>query len=222
MPFEKLYPAMVWKNFKENSKDWKDRYLKGRSHPHHDSPSGNEGLRTYQGLQPTSSSATASTATSSHRVRKSEAKSDRGYKPPNIWQAAFDQLDEKQKRNLMTNKSTSDTSGNDEAPTSDIESVLDTVIDTVKKQHEIRRLKREDRWLGDGPQKVLSAVLALQANISAVVACDPTGHASSAWTVVSLGLTVCERNLTILENIRNHSNFAKDYTELSQTTGSLV
>jgi hypothetical protein len=172
----------------------KDSVQRGSLHQHQDSPSGNEGrlaiASTVIASTVIASTAIISTSDSFRGIHEPETKIDKGYKPPNIWQAAYDQLNEEQKRNLLTNNSASDRSDNGEATTPDIESTLNTVIDTVKKQHEIRKLKKQDSWLGDGPQKILSVVLSLQENISAVIACDPTGHASSAWAVVSLGLTV--------------------------------
>lgn len=113
------------------------------------------------------------------------------YDPPDLWQAAFQQLDVKHKSALMTKWSDpGNGTKSTDATGLDIKIALDKVIDTVKEQYEIGKLKDEKKWLNGAPQKILGAVLALQSNISAIVACDPTGHAASAWAVISLGLSV--------------------------------
>ncbi|CAI7584165.1 unnamed protein product [Penicillium crustosum] len=112
------------------------------------------------------------------------------YDPPDLWQAAFQQLDVKHKSALMTKWSDpGNGTKSTDATGLDIKIALDKVIDTVKEQYEIGKLKDEKKWLNGAPQKILGAVLALQSNISAIVACDPTGHAASAWAVISLGLS---------------------------------
>ncbi|RDK47140.1 WD40 repeat-like protein [Aspergillus phoenicis ATCC 13157] len=87
----------------------------------------------------------------------------------NLWQEAYDALDEKQRQYINPAKEHEQSSDNDEnADTSPVCKTLDGVVQTVKAQYEIRICKEI---------------------ISAIVAFDPTGHASSVWTVVSLGLT---------------------------------
>lgn len=110
----------------------------------------------------------------------------------NLWQEAYDALDEKQRQYINPAKEREQSSDNDEnADTSPVCKTLDGVVQTVKAQYEIRMSKRRDSQLRDAANKVLTASLSCKEIISAIVAFDPTSHASSVWTVVSLGLTVC-------------------------------
>ncbi|PYH89602.1 hypothetical protein BO71DRAFT_422881 [Aspergillus ellipticus CBS 707.79] len=80
----------------------------------------------------------------------------------------------------------------DKVPTSrELNAVLNEVIDTVKTQLEIRNLKK-DGWLREGVRKIINGALAVQENISVLVAADTTGHASTAWGVIFLGLKMTQ------------------------------
>lgn len=115
--------------------------------------------------------------------------------PPNLWQAAFSQLEDDKKRLLTTGLPTENVNrGSDTAPPN-IEIALDTVIETVQEQYEIRRLKN-DNGLYKMAKQIFEAASSLRQSISAVVACDPTGHASTAWSIVSVGLMVCGTLMT--------------------------
>lgn len=101
-------------------------------------------------------------------------------------------MDEKQRQYMKPVREHEQSSDNHEnADTNHVYKTLDEVIQTVKAQYQIRMSKREDSKLRDAANKILTATLSCKDIISAIVALDPTGHASSAWTVVSLGLTVC-------------------------------
>ncbi|KAB8230209.1 WD40 repeat domain-containing protein [Aspergillus alliaceus] len=63
---------------------------------------------------------------------------------------------------------------------------LSGVVETVKIQYEIDQEKSKIR---EPAQKIVKAVLSFQDFIKAAVAFDPTGHATSVWAVISLGLT---------------------------------
>ncbi|PYI03550.1 WD40 repeat-like protein [Aspergillus sclerotiicarbonarius CBS 121057] len=113
-----------------------------------------------------------------------------GIESPSLWQGAFSRLPLEDQRVLMPD-STTHAIGQDPKVSSTMEDVLKGVINTVRAQHEIRSLKN-DNCLQEGARKILNAALAAQGSISALVACDPTGHASSAWTVISLGLKITQ------------------------------
>ncbi|GLA12591.1 hypothetical protein AnigIFM62618_008538 [Aspergillus niger] len=108
---------------------------------------------------------------------------------PGLWEEAFGQLEYNDQVALMSNPTNA--TDNNEPTSSGLEDVLDKVIETVKTQSEIRKLKSDTR-ISEGARAILNAALALQSNISALVASDPTGHASSAWAVISLGLTITQ------------------------------
>lgn len=55
----------------------------------------------------------------------------------------------------------------------------------------IRKSTGEDVNIRKVSQRIIDATLSFKEVISAGVACDPAGHAASAWAILSLGLTVC-------------------------------
>lgn len=80
---------------------------------------------------------------------------------------------------------------------------LEAVIQLTEQQYEdyqkgglkiIQGSSKEDINIQDIAHRVLDATLSFKDVISAIAAFDPTSHASSAWAIVSLGLTVCLLN----------------------------
>lgn len=136
---------------------------------------------------------------------------------PGLWEEAFSQLEYNDQVALISNPTNA--TDNDEPTSSGLEDVLDKVIETVKTQSEIRKLKCDTR-ISEGARTILNAALALQSNISALVASDPTGHASSVWAVISLGLTVSKD--TIASMMYHSLMDCKDYTELPRAAGSMA
>jgi hypothetical protein len=120
-----------------------------------------------------------------------------------MWQVAYSKLTTSDQRILSSAQLSNDSSGRHVRT----EQVLDQVIQTTKDQYEayqkggftIHKSRAEDIDLRDVAQKILNATLSFKDIISAVVAFDPTGHASNAWMIVSLGLTVREISLFIFE-----------------------
>ncbi|OJJ71136.1 hypothetical protein ASPBRDRAFT_30878 [Aspergillus brasiliensis CBS 101740] len=110
----------------------------------------------------------------------------------NLWQEAYNALDEKQRQNMNPVEVHEQSSDNHDVDSNPVCKRLDEVIQTVKAQYEIRMSKRGDSQLRDAASKILAATLSYKEIISAIVVFDPTGHASSAWTVVSLGLTMTQ------------------------------
>lgn len=112
-----------------------------------------------------------------------------------LWQAAYDQLDEAQKRILSTVKVSIKTNSNGTPQATD---VIDAVIELTKERYEeyqtrgqkIRRSEGADINLRKVSEKIINAALSFKDIITTLAAFDPTQHASSAWAIVSLGLTV--------------------------------
>jgi CRISPR/Cas system-associated endonuclease Cas1 len=107
------------------------------------------------------------------------------FQPQDLWKAAYNQLDERQRHILATVQTPSDSNKG-----TDSRGIIGEVIQITKEQYE------RYRHTGDGrtrrsSQKIINAALSYKDIISAVAALDPTQHAASAWTIVSLGLTVC-------------------------------
>lgn len=125
------------------------------------------------------------------RTRSGDERPNETPCPPNLWQAAFSQLEDDKQRLLTIGLPNEKNAHCGRDTTSlNIENALNGVIETVQKQCEMRRLKSDNR-LHKVARHILDAALILRNNIGAVVACDPTGHASPAWSIVSLGLMVC-------------------------------
>lgn len=109
----------------------------------------------------------------------------------NLWQSAYNRLDPKEQHVLTQLES----KGNGTTPTA---AIIDKVIQTTEEEYEryqgralkIRRSTGEDIDLRSFSHKIINAALSFKHIVDAVVALDPTQHAASAWTVVSLGLTV--------------------------------
>ncbi|KAK1146567.1 hypothetical protein N8T08_002997 [Aspergillus melleus] len=117
--------------------------------------------------------------------------------PRNLWQEAYDKLDDKQKLNLEAGVEINHTDArtikrSDDDGSSGLIKALNSVIETVEQQYEIRTSKRNNNRLRESAKKILTATLSVKGVISAVAAFDPTGHATSAWTVVSLGLAMTQ------------------------------
>ncbi|GLA56770.1 hypothetical protein AtubIFM54640_000429 [Aspergillus tubingensis] len=126
----------------------------------------------------------SSDATLPHRNLKIERR--------NLWQEAYNTLDEKQRQNIKPLKENDQNGDNHDDDATPVRKTLDDVIETVKAQYEIRMSRGGDSRLRDAASKILTATLSCKDIISAIVAFDPTAHASSAWTVVSLGLTMTQ------------------------------
>lgn len=125
------------------------------------------------------------------RTRSADERPNETPAPPNLWQTAFSQLEDNKKRLLTIGLANEkNVHCNKDMTSLNIEDALNGVIDTVQDQCEIRRLKNDNR-LHKVAKQILESVLTLQKSIGASVACDPTGHASTAWSIVSLGLMVC-------------------------------
>lgn len=122
--------------------------------------------------------------------------------PPDHWQIAYNKLDESERRLLSSVQFAAPSSGsedNEARGASRTEGILDQVVQTTREQYEeyqkgglvIKRPGTEDISIREVSQKILSCTLSFKDVITNIAAFDPTGHASSAWAVVSLGLTVC-------------------------------
>ncbi|KAK4927055.1 hypothetical protein LTR66_016315, partial [Elasticomyces elasticus] len=114
---------------------------------------------------------------------------------PDLWQRAFDAL-EPEKQQLI--KSISIAKSDKTIDPSDVDinigvvdrlNILNEVVDTVKTQYEIDQAKSRIR---EPAQKIITSVLGFQDLIQAAVGFDPTGHATSVWAIVSLGLNTTQ------------------------------
>lgn len=110
-----------------------------------------------------------------------------------LWQRAFDNLTQEQQQLIKSipmplyDKLEYD-DVNINPDTASRLKALSGVVEAVKIQYEIDQKKSR---IKAPAQKIVKAVISFQEFIKAAVAFDPTGHATSVWAVVSLGLNVC-------------------------------
>ncbi|KAJ6006711.1 hypothetical protein N7451_004655 [Penicillium sp. IBT 35674x] len=117
-----------------------------------------------------------------------------------LWKEAFDGLDSSQKPYVNPNGLSAT-------------AAIDQVIkDTTAKYEQwqkgglkIRRKDGNDINLRDYAEKILGAAMKASEVISTAVSFDPTGHASSAWTVISFGMSfnLASRMLTKIQIVQN-------------------
>lgn len=123
-----------------------------------------------------------------------------------MWQTAYDQLDKTQQRVLTAVGVAAQPSGYGYygfgLPTRQI---LDEIIQTTKEEYEeyqaggwkIRGLKGEDIDVRNVSERIINAASSVKDIVSTVMAFDPTSHAYCAWAIVSLGLTVCQHEISV-------------------------
>lgn len=117
-----------------------------------------------------------------------------------LWKAAYDRLGETQQNTLSAVEITVPTNTNGDSDRSQTTQILDNIIQTTKVQYEeyltggfmIKRLDGKKINIHELSAKIINAAWSFKDVIGAVATFDPTGHASSAWAIVSFGLTVCE------------------------------
>ncbi|CRG89821.1 Vegetative incompatibility protein HET-E-1 [Talaromyces islandicus] len=108
----------------------------------------------------------------------------------NLWQTAYGQLDEKERDILSTEQAPTDWSDCGNHPQSNV--LIDKVILLTEKQYE--EYQQKDGKLRQSCQKIINAPLSFKDIVSAVAAAAPTHLAATAWTIVSLGLTIAQNH----------------------------
>jgi len=121
--------------------------------------------------------------------------------PEDLWQIAYKKLSDEDQQLLLTDRPSSQSSqmvdqGKDARTLRKLEEVIQLTEQQYKDYQngglKIRRGSgKDDINIRDIAHRILDATLSFKDIISAIAAIDPTGHASSAWAIVSLGLTVC-------------------------------
>ncbi|KAJ5319743.1 hypothetical protein N7508_000026 [Penicillium antarcticum] len=161
--------------------------------------------RTSDALKPTSATQKSIDLSQSEDARHED-----------LWQIAFNQLSQEEQNVLQsTNGLVSDVQKNGKG-TSD---VINQVIETTKQEYKnyqkrggikIKRSKGEDIDLRQLSQKIINAALLFKDIISVGAACDPTGHAASAWTIVSFGLTMAKNHTERRDALFDSSEYLAD------------
>ena len=118
-----------------------------------------------------------------------------GTRDRNLWQEAFAALDGAQQDLLSSIE-------NDQGSNL-VQSVVSMADETAKRYHKSQEAGWKMSWadgkseinLRAAAQKTLSSVLRFKELVGAGVALDPTGHAASAWTIISLGLRIMQSHM---------------------------
>jgi len=126
-----------------------------------------------------------------------------------LWSAAFEQLDSS-KRKTLEDSSTS--VGQSDTSVSVVEYVIqqteEAYEDYKKKGWRVQRGKGKDEInVRDEAKKILSATLDVKSLIDSAVRSDPTGYASTAWTIVSFGLQLAQNDQDRLDMLFKSSAF---------------
>ncbi|KAJ5362407.1 hypothetical protein N7541_003251 [Penicillium brevicompactum] len=120
----------------------------------------------------------------------------------NLWALAFDGLDDSRKKHIPA----------DGLPATDaIQGVIDETTAKYKEWQEkgltIHRKNGKNINVRDTAEKIMGAAMEAQGAISTLVSFDPTGHASSAWTVISFGMSIVQNRLDRRDAIFQSSEY---------------
>ncbi|KAL4963600.1 uncharacterized protein BDV14DRAFT_201791 [Aspergillus stella-maris] len=103
-----------------------------------------------------------------------------------------------------------------------ISAVLDDTITTVEAQFEIRQLKDNSSSVRRATKAILDAAFSAKEIIAGITAVDPTGHASSAWAVVSLGLKIAQNDRELQDALFDACEFLTGILARYTVVDSLV
>ncbi|GJP98575.1 uncharacterized protein AlacWU_11474 [Aspergillus niger] len=125
-----------------------------------------------------------------------------GHNTKSFWQMAYDELTESDPNLFPLTGTKSGDAGN--ARTREI---LDEVVEATKAQYKKKQGKDGIRATAD---KILNSVLSFQDVLDNIVKFDPTGYASSAWAIVSLGLTMAKNHADLQGALFDSSGYLAD------------
>ncbi|CAG8412797.1 unnamed protein product [Penicillium salamii] len=107
-----------------------------------------------------------------------------------LWKEAFEKLDAKHQTYLCVDGASSLDATNDV-----ISTTRESYINWKKTGLKFHRANGDEVKIRDLAETILGAAMQFQNMIKAGAACDPTGYASMAWGVVSVGLTVATNSI---------------------------
>ncbi|THC92390.1 hypothetical protein EYZ11_008136 [Aspergillus tanneri] len=156
-------------------------------------------------------------ATSASNPAIHVAKLEEASIPQDLWQAAYNQLEEEEQAILSKIRVPAPPNGEDE-DCSQTKAVIDEVIQITKEQYKdyqqgglkIRRPTGGDINLRQLSRKIISAAWSFKDAISAVAAFDPTSHAASAWAVVLFGLMMTKNVCDLRDAMFKSSEYLAD------------
>ncbi|KAE8377408.1 hypothetical protein BDV26DRAFT_293253 [Aspergillus bertholletiae] len=128
--------------------------------------------------------------TSSRDVSLAHEKPDKCDRP-DLWKEAFDSLDEDRQKLVSQGQAGSTT----DAINGVIDQTRGKYTEWQKNGPKVKRKDGDEINVRDVTERILNAALQAKDLIANITAFDPTGKASAAWTVVSLGLTMVSNNI---------------------------
>ncbi|KAK6810480.1 hypothetical protein RU639_013746 [Aspergillus parasiticus] len=129
------------------------------------------------------------------------------FKPQDLWQAAYNQLEEEKRRILSTAKITAIPI--DKENQTRPEDLISEVIRLTKEQYE-EYLQNENGKIRTCSKNIINAALSFKDVIGAASTFDPTQHAASAWAIVSLGLTMTKNHRDRRDALFESSDYLAD------------
>ncbi|KAL3251159.1 hypothetical protein ABHI18_010792 [Aspergillus niger] len=123
-----------------------------------------------------------------------------------FWQMAYDALTESDPNSIAVLFPLTGTKSQDAANARTRE-ILDEVVEATKAQYKKTQGKNGIRAAAD---KILNSVLSFQDVVDNIVKFDPTGYASSAWAIVSLGLTMAKNHADLRGSLFGSSAYLAD------------
>ncbi|KAJ1716558.1 hypothetical protein NYO67_1217 [Aspergillus flavus] len=130
---------------------------------------------------------------------------ERSDKPGNadLWQRAFDELNEDLKGRLREDEAMS--------PVNAIKEVIDRTTESFKAYQngglKFKKYDGKEVNVRDVAKKILNSAIHCSDIIKGIAAFDPSNHASSAWGIVSLGLTMAKNSVDQKEAAFKSSEF---------------
>ncbi|KAL2827985.1 quinon protein alcohol dehydrogenase-like superfamily [Aspergillus cavernicola] len=133
------------------------------------------------------------------------------------WQTAYGELTQDERVILSREDSRAGVHSREESCRPQIREVLDDVIRETKGRYgEYLKGDTFTQQPGNGidiratAQKILKSVLSCQDVINKITTFDPTGHAASAWGIVSLGLTMAQNHIDRRDALFESAGFLAD------------
>ncbi|KAF7616735.1 hypothetical protein AFLA_004791 [Aspergillus flavus NRRL3357] len=133
---------------------------------------------------------------------------ERSEKPGNVdlWQRAFDELNEDLKGQLREDEAIS--------PENAIKEVIDRTKESFKAYQngglKFKKYDGKEVNVRDVAKKILNSAIHCSDIIKGIAAFDPSNHASSAWGIVTLGLTMAKNSVDQKEAAFKSSEFLSD------------
>ncbi|KAB8253814.1 hypothetical protein BDV32DRAFT_157658 [Aspergillus pseudonomiae] len=127
------------------------------------------------------------------------------FRPLDLWQTAYDQLDEEDQRVLSNVKVTTNFVDQENQP----RDLIGEIIHLTTEQYE-QCQRKETGKLRASSKKIINAILSFKDIISAVAAFDRTQYAASVWAIVLLGLTITKNHHDLQDALFNSSEYLAD------------